>query len=294
MDQRRDSADSGFGQTVQGPGQAAEASPPEDAPEDAVPRNGQDGREKSPPAPGADKTGGADGDRPPEGQEEGRAGFAASEEAGPGEEAALQAQMEALRRDHEGLRRDHEELQQRYLRLMADFDNFRRRAQQEKQELLDRAVGDAILHLLPVLDNMERALAAAQSIGGGGKDSNPSASTHSITQGVEMVLRQFRTTLDSLGVEQIPAQPGEAFDPRVHQAVGVEETPEYAEDAIAVELQHGYRFKGRVLRPAMVKVARHPAGPVGGHPDEADHGPGGADAPQSPSDSDGCAGGKRK
>lgn len=134
---------------------------------------------------------------------------------------------------------------ERYLRLAADFENFRRR---KNQELLDRAryaSEDAARALLPVLDNLRRAVEHA-----------PEGGTEEILNGLQLVVREFETALADLGVTPIEAD-GQPFDPALHEALGGEDSDAVDVDTVAAELQRGYRLHDRVLRPSLVRVA-HP------------------------------------
>jgi molecular chaperone GrpE len=142
------------------------------------------------------------------------------------------------------LRRALDEREAQYLRLAADFENFRRRSAQEALERSRYGGEQAALALLPVLDNLQRAMAHAP-------EGDP------LLDGVRMVARQFEEALRSLGVTPIDAV-GQPFDPAVHQAIGGEESPDVEVDTVAEELQPGYRLHDRVLRPSLVRVA-HPA-----------------------------------
>jgi Molecular chaperone GrpE (heat shock protein) len=137
--------------------------------------------------------------------------------------------------------REFDELSSRLLRLQADFDNFRRRARQEKEELSQVVAGGVFRELFPVLDNFERALAAT------GQDADQ------IRAGVEMVYRQFGGILEKLGVKPIAAV-GTTFDPARHEAVMRVEDAGQPDGLIVEELQKGYEAGGKVLRPSMVKV----------------------------------------
>lgn len=137
-----------------------------------------------------------------------------------------------------------EEHAERYVRLQADFDNFRRRTRQEKEELSVIVAQGIVLQLLPVLDNFERALAS---------DSDQEAG---LRTGVEMIYRQFIQVFEKMGVETIPAV-GMEFDPQVHDAVMSVEDAGQTDGVIAEELQKGYTLKGKVVRPSMVKVFRN-------------------------------------
>jgi molecular chaperone GrpE len=138
------------------------------------------------------------------------------------------------------------ELRDRHLRLLADFDNFRKRAERELEERTRYVLAEPIRELLPVLDNLERALAAQGAEG-------------DLLRGVEMIARQFLDVLRRFGVEPIPAV-GSRFDPRRHEAVMSVDSPGVTEPTVIGELQRGYVLRDRLLRPALVKVAVPEAG----------------------------------
>lgn len=138
-----------------------------------------------------------------------------------------------------------EEYQQQLLRLQADFDNFRRRTRQERDEWFRQAAEDVVAAVLPVLDNFERAL------------EKPGDRLEDFLAGVRMIQRQLEGILAEQGLERVPGT-GEAFDPNIHEAVARVETGEAPENTIIEELRPGYYFKGRIIRPAMVKVAKPP------------------------------------
>ena len=152
---------------------------------------------------------------------------------------------EVLKDEVVSLRQRVEELTQQLMRLQADFDNYRKRSRRDLQEGIIRANEELVRQLLPVLDNLERALAV---------DSDASAA--SIREGVQLVYRQFLDILSKEGLEPIEAL-GEDFDPTLHEAVMVEtvEDPEM-ENRILQEFQKGYTFRERVLRAAVVKVGK--------------------------------------
>ena len=155
-----------------------------------------------------------------------------------------EAAEEAAERVIEDLRRALEERDAQYLRLAADFENFRRRTAQESAERLRYSAESAAAALIPVLDNLQRAMAHAP-------EGDP------LLDGVRMVARQFEDALRSVGVTPIEAV-GQPFDPAVHEAIGGEESPDVSVDTVVDELQPGYRLHDRVLRPALVRVV-HPA-----------------------------------
>lgn len=142
----------------------------------------------------------------------------------------------------EDLRRERDGLQDRLLRTAAEFDNYRKRMDRERRELADYTAGEVISELLPIIDNLERALQAA-------------AEDDPLRKGVELTHRQMLDLLRKRGVKPIEAL-GADFDPNFHQAVIHEESTEHREGEVMAELQRGYVVGDRLLRPAMVKVAK--------------------------------------
>lgn len=136
------------------------------------------------------------------------------------------------------------EHQQRTLRVQADFDNFRRRTQKEKEDLGKYASSKLITELLPVIDNFERALQASEE--------NPEF--ESFSKGVSMIFRQLESVLATEGLTAMKSV-GEPFNPEYHQAIMQVESDEYEEGIVVEEVQKGYMLKDKVLRPAMVKVS---------------------------------------
>ncbi|MBO8128542.1 MAG: nucleotide exchange factor GrpE [Peptococcaceae bacterium] len=137
-----------------------------------------------------------------------------------------------------------EEYYQRMIRLQADFENFRRRTRQEKEQWFRQAVEELLGELLPVLDNFERALQV------------PGNDLNNFVSGVDMIKRQLWDILDKQGLQRMQCE-NEEFDPNKHEAVSYEETDSPGEDQkIVAELRPGYYFRDKVLRPAMVKVAK--------------------------------------
>ncbi|WP_322924499.1 nucleotide exchange factor GrpE [Paenibacillus campi] len=137
-----------------------------------------------------------------------------------------------------------EEQTQRLLRAQADFDNFRRRTQKEKEELAKYASAQLITELIPVIDNFERAMAT--------KPDHPEL--ESFGKGVDMIFRQLSDVLKNAGLTTMETV-GQPFNPEFHQAVMQVESDEYEEGIVVEELQKGYVLKDKVLRPAMVKVS---------------------------------------
>ncbi|SDT35024.1 molecular chaperone GrpE [Paenibacillaceae bacterium GAS479] len=140
--------------------------------------------------------------------------------------------------------RQAEDNQQRFLRAQADFDNFRRRTQKEKEELGQYASSKLLTQLLPIVDNFERAMAAASGTG----------DSESLAKGVDMIFRQLQGVLEQEGLKAMETV-GQSFNPEFHQAVMSVESDEHEEGTVVEELQKGYTLKDKVLRPAMVKVS---------------------------------------
>jgi molecular chaperone GrpE len=152
-----------------------------------------------------------------------------------------------LRAKIEQLEADAKEASNRYLRLAADFDNFKKRARQEQSETIQFANADLIEKLLPVVDNFHRVLESA-----------PPEVDDAWLKGVRLTLQQLDELLASQGVSAIESV-GTPFDPSLHEAIGHEESDEHPEDTVVSEVRRGYRLNDRVVRPALVRVAR----PVG-------------------------------
>ena len=134
------------------------------------------------------------------------------------------------------------EAQDKWLRQLAEFENFRKRTNQEKQGMYNNGVRDTVEKFLPVIDNFERAVAATE---------DKKSSTY---KGIEMILKQMLEVMSALGVEEIPAE-GEPFDPNIHSAVMHIEDESCDENVVVEVFQKGYRHGDKVIRPAMVKVA---------------------------------------
>lgn len=159
-----------------------------------------------------------------------------SEAGSAGAQASSESELQKVKAERDALL-------DRLARAQAEFDNARKRASKEQQEYRDYAVTDAIRTLLPVFDSLERALQA-------------SAEGAEFRNGVELIHKQLQAALSKLSVQPVPAK-GEMFDPRVHEAIEMVETSEAPDHQVIEELQRGYKFKDRLLRPAMVKVAKN-------------------------------------
>jgi molecular chaperone GrpE len=136
-----------------------------------------------------------------------------------------------------------DEAQERHQRLAADFDNFRKRAGREQLDAMMYAASALAERLLPVLDDASRAL-----------EHVPEGTDENWLRGIRLTLQKLRDALASVGVEPIESV-GAAFDPKLHEAIGEEESSEHPEGTVVAELRPGYRIHDRVLRPALVKLA---------------------------------------
>ncbi len=143
----------------------------------------------------------------------------------------------------EKLKAERDALLDRLARLQAEFDNARKRAVREQQDFREYAAAEVIKGLLPTLDSFERALKA----GGDSTD---------FRNGIELIYRQFQDALQKIGVQPIVSV-GQPFDPRIHEAIEMVDTTEIPDHHVLDELQRGYKYKERLLRPAMVRVARN-------------------------------------
>lgn len=163
---------------------------------------------------------------------------------GGSETADLAAQLEAVTLERDQLAAEKAEFQDRFMRRAAEFENYRRRVEREKSETVEYAASEAVAALLPVLDDFERAL-------------KQESTDPEYARGMEMIYNRLLDTLKKLGLEPISSV-GQSFDPYIHQALDRVETLEADDHTVLEEYQRGYNFKGRLLRPAMVRVAVHP------------------------------------
>lgn len=155
-----------------------------------------------------------------------------------GEDAsALQAELQKLRGERDALL-------DRMARQQAEFENSRKRAAREQQEYKDFALSDALKNLLPILDSFDRAL------------NTPVQKTEDFRAGVELIRKQLQDALEKLGLRPVPTK-GEPFDPRLHEAIEMVDSDAVPDHHVLEELQRGYKLKDRLLRPAMVRVARN-------------------------------------
>ena len=160
------------------------------------------------------------------------------------EETPEQKQIRELTEQLEQARKQSEEYLDRLRRSMAEFDNFRKRTEKEKEQEKTKGVLEVISTVLPLLDNFERALASIPE----------EEKQNATAKGVEMMYQQFLGALKAIGVEEIPAE-GEPFDPNKHNAVTHIEDEKMDENIVCEVFQKGYSYKGQVVRYSMVKVA---------------------------------------
>jgi molecular chaperone GrpE len=158
--------------------------------------------------------------------------------------------VESLAAERDRLASEKAALEDLLLRRQADLENFRRRVEREKAETREFASMDAVETLLPIVDDFERSLRAAPA----GYEEGPVAE---YSKGVDLIYRRLVDSLTKLGLEAVPSQ-GVLFDPNLHNAIQKEERTDVEDQTVLEEYQRGYRFRGRLLRPAMVKVAVKP------------------------------------
>ena len=149
--------------------------------------------------------------------------------------------IESLIAERDHLIEEKNDLLDRLLRRQAEFDNFRRRAERERDDVREYANTETVRAILPILDDFERAL----KVEGGERE---------YTRGMELIYQRLSDALKKLGLEPISSK-GQLFDPHIHHAVEMVQTDQVEDHTILDEFQRGYNFRGRLLRPAMVKVA---------------------------------------
>lgn len=159
------------------------------------------------------------------------------------------AELVASRAELKRLQTALDEAKEALARRQADFENYRKRIERERGEAHSRVVADVARKLLPVVDNLGRALDAEKTV-----QSHESREFRHFLHGVELINKQLSDVLESLGIQPIISV-GERFDPHIHEAVVTEPSDQYEPDTVTEELARGYRIGDRLLRPAMVKVA---------------------------------------
>src|SRR5271166_5075168 len=151
------------------------------------------------------------------------------------------ATLEGITAERDRLIEEKNDLLDRLLRRQAEFDNYRRRAERDRADVLEYANTESVRAMLPILDDFERALRVESS-------------DREYARGMELIYQRLSDALKKLGLEPIEAR-GQMFDPHIHHAVEMEETEEHEDHRVLDEYQRGYNFRGKLLRPAMVKVA---------------------------------------
>jgi molecular chaperone GrpE len=157
----------------------------------------------------------------------------------------VQETLAAVAAERDQLAGEKSDLHDRLLRAQAEFQNLRKRTERERLELFEYASMEAVRVLLPVLDDFERAM-------------QTESTDREYAAGIELIYNRFYETLKKLGLEPLESK-GKPFDPQLHHAVDMIETSEAPDHTVLDEFQRGYNFKGRLLRPAMVKVAVEPS-----------------------------------
>ncbi len=272
QDSNRDVSDGGGDADDLSPEELGRASIYEDATEmqRRIDRGAEDdtgnGRES---ADDADTAGGPSPGDLPEGREDQDetgtsappAGLKGSSSAGKGEQASAPqqageaaagpavAELVATRAELKRVEAERADLMDQLSRRQADFENYRKRTERDRGETYTRMVGDVVGRLLPVLDNLRRALDAEAS-----QQAGETEEFRHFLQGVELIYKQLSDVLEGLGLQPVAAV-GQPFDPHVHEAVSTEQTEDYEPDTVIQELVRGYRLGDKLLRPAVVKVA---------------------------------------
>lgn len=156
----------------------------------------------------------------------------------------VELQVKELEKELATAKEEKEKYIDRLHRLQADFSNYKKRIRKEKEKLEDKVIAEVVEDLLPVIDNFELALESVQDSGEGLE----------ITEGVEMIYNQLQKFLEKKGIKEIDSV-GEEFNPDFHEAVMTEENEDYDSGEIIGEMKKGYKLEGKVIRPAMVKIA---------------------------------------
>lgn len=159
------------------------------------------------------------------------------------------AELIATRSELKRIEAENADLKNQLARRQADFENYRKRVERERTDTYNRVAADVATKLLPVSDNLKRALDAESSV-----EAAESDEFRHFLSGVDLIWKQLNGVLDALGVKPIPSV-GEPFDPHVHEAVTTEATDEYEPDTVMQEIVAGYRLGDKLIRPALVKVA---------------------------------------
>jgi len=159
------------------------------------------------------------------------------------------AELLATRAELKRMALENDDLREKFARRQADFENFRKRVERERGETYNRATAELVTKLLPVLDNLGRALDTEASV-----EATESDEFRHFLSGVDLIYKQLGGLLESMGITVVPSV-GEVFDPHVHEAVVTEESEQHEPDTVLQEIVRGYRLGDKLLRPALVKVA---------------------------------------
>ncbi|MGH9942394.1 MAG: nucleotide exchange factor GrpE [Pyrinomonadaceae bacterium] len=229
-------------------GSIVEGETPENREErDTTRRAGSTGERRSeqqPRRPPAETSGGRfDPARPPKPNASG------SLLSGQAELLAAQAELNLVEAELKKVAAERQEFHDLLARRQADFDNYRKRVERERTETYQRAVGEVLRQLLPVIDNLHRAVEAEASV-----EASESEEFRHFLHGVVLIEKQLNGVLDSLGLKAVETV-GHPFDPHVHEAIATEQSDEHPADTVIQEVARGYRLGDKLLRPALVKVA---------------------------------------
>lgn len=155
-------------------------------------------------------------------------------------------EYDALEKELETLEKDLESTKDSWLRSRAEFDNYKKRVQRDSARTYQDAMASTLKTFLSASDDLERAL----------KNKPESKEVEGWVNGIELILQKLNNQMKNQGVERMDTKPGDEFDPNIHEAITQEEHPEYKEGQIIEVVQPGYRISDRIIRPAMVRVAR--------------------------------------
>ena len=215
-------------------------------------REDQDTMRREAPAEGADDPRSAAPSSEPGAHEGGDAPRHPDDASGPtmAELVATRAELRRVKTELQKASEERQELLDRAARRQADFENYRKRVERERQETYNRIVAEVVGGLLPVVDNLQRAVDAEASL-----EAVESAEFRHFLRGVGLIQKQLNGVLENLGVQPIETV-GRPFDPHVHEAIAAEASDEFEPDTVIEEVARGYRLGDKLLRAAMVKVAK--------------------------------------
>jgi molecular chaperone GrpE len=206
----------------------------------------------TPPSTDSTSTNRSSNDEPGDGGDSSRQAGAGSSAAGPlmAELVATRAELRRVEAELQKAVLERQDVQERLTRRQADFENYRKRIDRERAETYSRALAEVVGQLLPVVDNLQRALDAEATVQAG-----ESEEFRHFLHGIELIGKQLKNLLEGFGVQPVETV-GQPFDPHVHEAIAIEASDEFASDVVMEEIVRGYRLGDKLLRPAMVKVAK--------------------------------------